>query len=111
MSIRLDVLNMARTDAIYRWCKPCHMLSPILEKLTDDPDIQSGSGKPLDLVTIDTESQDGLTMSSKFGVRSSFLLTRSAISYESFLGTCYADSDSVPRWEGGRPLCGGLDRA
>ncbi|CCM04404.1 uncharacterized protein FIBRA_06581 [Fibroporia radiculosa] len=33
------------------------MLSPILEKLTDDPEVKSGSGLSLDLVTIDTDTE------------------------------------------------------
>jgi hypothetical protein len=33
------------------------MLSPILEKLTTDANVKSGSGLPLDLVTVDTDAQ------------------------------------------------------
>ena len=36
------------------------MLSPILENLTSDAGVKSGSGKPLDLVTIDTDVQTEL---------------------------------------------------
>lgn len=36
------------------------MLSPILERLTDDPDVKAGSGKALDLVTVDTDRHGGL---------------------------------------------------
>jgi hypothetical protein len=33
------------------------MISPILEKLTDDSTIKTGSGRSLDLVTVDTEKE------------------------------------------------------
>lgn len=48
------------------------MLSPILEKLTSDASVKSGSGLPLDLVTIDTDSQVELARKyqvRKFGMR------------------------------------------
>ncbi|KAF5358548.1 hypothetical protein D9756_001303 [Leucocoprinus leucothites] len=40
------------------WCQPCHMLSPILEKYSAEPN-KSANGIPVDLVKIDTESDDG----------------------------------------------------
>jgi hypothetical protein len=33
------------------------MLSPILEKLTNDDTVKSGSGRALDLVTVDTDRE------------------------------------------------------
>lgn len=39
------------------WCGPCRMISPTLKKLTGDPSLKTGSGRSLDLVTIDTEKQ------------------------------------------------------
>ncbi|KAH8106879.1 thioredoxin-like protein [Cristinia sonorae] len=50
------------------WCNPCKMLSPILEKLTSDSKVKSGSGKPLDLVTIDTDAE--VALAQQFGIRS-----------------------------------------
>ncbi|KAH9950271.1 thioredoxin-like protein, partial [Amylocystis lapponica] len=50
------------------WCNPCKMLSPVLEKLTADPSITSGSGMPLDLVTVDTDTQ--VELAQKYKVRS-----------------------------------------
>lgn len=44
------------------------MLSPILEKLTLDTNVKSGSGKPLDLVTVDTDVEAELAQ--QFKVRS-----------------------------------------
>ncbi|KAI0045384.1 thioredoxin-like protein, partial [Auriscalpium vulgare] len=42
------------------WCGPCKMLSPVLEQLTADPTVASGSGRPLDLVTVNTDEQVAL---------------------------------------------------
>lgn len=43
------------------------MLSPILEKLTTDSSVKSGSGLPLDLVTIDTDAQMELAQKYQVG--------------------------------------------
>ncbi|GJF00573.1 thioredoxin-like protein [Phanerochaete sordida] len=50
------------------WCGPCKMLSPILEKLTDSPEVKSGSGKALDLVTVDTDQHP--TLAQEYAVSS-----------------------------------------
>jgi len=50
------------------WCNPCKMLSPILEKVTTDPEVKSGSGLPLDLVTVDTDTQ--VELAQKYNIRS-----------------------------------------
>jgi thioredoxin 1 len=50
------------------WCRPCKMISPILEKLTDDSTIKTGSGRSLDLVTVDTEKE--FELAQKYQVRS-----------------------------------------
>ncbi|EKM55067.1 uncharacterized protein PHACADRAFT_208594 [Phanerochaete carnosa HHB-10118-sp] len=42
------------------WCGPCKMISPILKRLTDDPKVKTGSGKALDLVTVDTDKHTAL---------------------------------------------------
>ncbi|KZT09720.1 thioredoxin-like protein [Laetiporus sulphureus 93-53] len=47
------------------WCNPCKMLSPILEKITTDPDTRTGSGKSIDLVTVDTEIEGDLAQQYK----------------------------------------------
>jgi len=49
------------------WCGPCKVLGPILEKITKDGVLTSGSGKPFDLVTVDTDEQGDLAM--KYGIR------------------------------------------
>ncbi|TCD63550.1 hypothetical protein EIP91_005296 [Steccherinum ochraceum] len=50
------------------WCNPCKMLSPVLEKLTADSSIKTGSGKPLDLVTVDTDAE--VALAQQFNIRS-----------------------------------------
>ncbi|EIM89595.1 thioredoxin-like protein [Stereum hirsutum FP-91666 SS1] len=42
------------------WCSPCKMLSPVLEKLTSDASTKSGTGLPLDLVTVNTDEEASL---------------------------------------------------
>jgi len=51
------------------WCGPCHTLSPILERLTSNSDTQTRSGLPLDLVKVNTEDDDGLSLGQKFKIR------------------------------------------
>ncbi|KAJ7444849.1 thioredoxin-like protein, partial [Mycena latifolia] len=53
-------------DFYAEWCGPCHSLSPILRKLTDEE--TTGSGSELDLLTIDIENEDkgGFALSQDF---------------------------------------------
>jgi len=50
------------------WCGPCRMISPILEKLIGDGNTKTGSGRSLDLVTIDTDKE--IELAQKYQVRS-----------------------------------------
>lgn len=50
------------------WCNPCKMISPILKKLTSDETVKTGSGRSLDLVTVDTDSE--FDLATKYKVRS-----------------------------------------
>lgn len=36
------------------------MISPVLKRLSDDPNVKSGSGKAIDLVTVDTDKHPDL---------------------------------------------------
>lgn len=51
----------------YSWCGPCKTLSPLLEKVTSDEKVKSGSDRSLDLVTVDTDVEQELAM--QYGVR------------------------------------------
>ena len=55
------------------WCGPCKTLSPILEKLARDADIRTGSGLPIDLITVDTDEHGVLAQ--RYNVRATFSLS------------------------------------
>uniref|UniRef100_A0A0W0EUH0 Thioredoxin domain-containing protein n=1 Tax=Moniliophthora roreri TaxID=221103 RepID=A0A0W0EUH0_MONRR len=57
------------SDRHFRWCRPCHMLSPILKAIATDKNVKSGTGKPVDVVTIDTESTEGMELGQRYKVR------------------------------------------
>ena len=69
------------------WCGPCKMLSPVLERLTHDATIKSGSGRPLDLVTIDTDVEGDLAI--QHNVCDS--------SFPELLGHCTAEQSQIFR--------------
>lgn len=50
------------------WCGPCRQLSPILEKFSTDASIKSGSGLPIDVVKIDTENEQVLSLAHHYKV-------------------------------------------
>ncbi|KAN0077199.1 Thioredoxin-like fold [Tylopilus felleus] len=50
------------------WCRPCKMISPILEKLTEDSSIKTASERSLDLVTVDTDKE--FELAQKYQIRS-----------------------------------------
>ncbi|KAJ6502279.1 thioredoxin-like protein [Mycena sanguinolenta] len=53
------------------WCGPCHALSPILKDATQKGGRVAGSGRSLDLLTIDVENESagGLNLAQEFKVR------------------------------------------
>jgi len=54
-------------DFYAEWCNPCKMISPLLEKLTADATVKTGSGRSLDLVTVDTDAE--FELAGKYQVR------------------------------------------
>ncbi|KAL9715423.1 hypothetical protein Ac2012v2_002086 [Leucoagaricus gongylophorus] len=49
------------------WCRPCHMLSPILEKYSSENNTFT-NGVPVDLIKIDTDSKDGQALAQEHEV-------------------------------------------
>lgn len=58
--------------AIPSWCNPCKMLSPVLEKLTADEAVKTGTGKSLDLVTVDTDAEVELAQQFQVSTNANF---------------------------------------
>jgi Thioredoxin len=54
------------------WCGPCKVLSPILEKLAGDANTKTGSGRPIDLITVDADEHGALAQ--KYSVRVAMLV-------------------------------------
>lgn len=59
--------RVALVDFYADWCGPCKTLSPILQKLANDADTKTGSGRPIDLVTVDSDEHGALAQ--KYNVR------------------------------------------
>jgi hypothetical protein len=93
------------------WCNPCKLLSPILEKITADPTIKSGSGLAIDLVTVDTDDPDGFELGQIFKVCSLpfRLLSESNQQIRCLSGPCPAYCDRVPAREARRQLRWGTE--
>ncbi|THH26599.1 hypothetical protein EUX98_g7586 [Antrodiella citrinella] len=80
------------------------MLSPILEKLTADSDVKSGSGKSLDLVTIDTDAE--VALAQQYSVRLAYLPLNAAlhIRLTSVLGVQIRSLPTVIAFVDGEPV-------
>ncbi|KAF9265511.1 thioredoxin-like protein [Marasmius fiardii PR-910] len=61
--------RLVLVDFYAGWCRPCHMLSPVLKGIATDPNIKSASGLPVDVVTIDTETGEGYELGQRYKVR------------------------------------------
>ena len=63
------LFNFANEMPRGSWCGPCKMLSPILERLAGDVETKTGTGRPIDLLTVDTDVHGALAQ--KYQVRGS----------------------------------------
>ncbi|KAG6861534.1 hypothetical protein C0995_015267 [Termitomyces sp. Mi166 len=61
--------RLVLVDFYADWCGPCHQLSPILEKISTDASIKSGSGLPIDVVKIDTDNEEVVSLAQQYKVR------------------------------------------
>ncbi|PBK92803.1 hypothetical protein ARMGADRAFT_1063058 [Armillaria gallica] len=50
------------------WCQPCKIPSPILEQLTGDPATETASRQPLDIIIINSDTEEG-ELCQRFKVR------------------------------------------
>jgi len=55
-------------DFYANWCGPCKTISPLLEKLTNE--LTTKDGKPIDLITVDTDSDENISLVASHKIRS-----------------------------------------
>lgn len=69
--MELMICVIDASHIVYSWCGPCKTLSPILERLAGDANTKTGSGRPIDLVTVDADEHDALAQ--RYKVCTTFL--------------------------------------
>ncbi|KAF9036632.1 thioredoxin-like protein [Panaeolus papilionaceus] len=79
------------------WCGPCRLISPALKRLTEEPNT-SGTGKPFDLVLVDTDSEDGQQLAMKYEVRAlpTVIAFRDGAPVSKFVGAL--DQESIKKF-------------
>jgi len=92
----LDITAPERTkdkvvlvDFYADWCGPCKMLSPVLEKLTSEeaPEpLKTGSGLPVDLVTVDVDTETDLARRFQIGSIPTVLAFKDGKAVKTFVG-------------------------
>jgi len=80
--------RIALVDFYADWCGPCHQLSPIIERLTNEPQTSGSSDLPIDLVKVDTDTDDGQTLGAKYKVRAlpTVIAFRDGVPVSQFVG-------------------------
>lgn len=73
-------------DFYAEWCKPCKTISPLLEKLTSDETVKTGSGRSLDLVTVDTDSEFQLALRYKVRALPTVIAFKDGQKVDQFVG-------------------------
>ncbi|KAG7092601.1 hypothetical protein E1B28_008944 [Marasmius oreades] len=58
--------RLVLVDFYADWCRPCKMLSPVLKAIATDPNVKSASGLHVDVVTIDTEANEGYELGQRY---------------------------------------------
>ncbi|KAJ3774068.1 hypothetical protein FB446DRAFT_626341, partial [Lentinula raphanica] len=49
--------RLVLVDFYTDWCQPCHMSVNLFRGISSNPSIKSGTGLPVDVMTINTESE------------------------------------------------------
>lgn len=95
------VLDLTLYIPGFSWCGPCRMISPILEKLTGDGNTKTGSGRSLDLVTIDTDKEIELAQKYQVSFPASLFVFHSSASSA---GAVTANGHGLQGRKTGQPL-------
>ncbi|KAL4067719.1 thioredoxin-like protein [Scleroderma citrinum] len=76
----------------FSWCGPCKVISPVLRKLTGDPSLKTGSGRSVDLVTVDIEKHTELAQQYRVSSLPTVIAFRDGLPVDHFIGALGVDA-------------------